>query len=116
MKRHGFGHLEHLRTQADFDATYRARISARDSRLILHVRPNGLAWSRLGFSVGGKFGNAVRRNRFRRICREAFRLHKHELPVGFDVIVRPAAKLDVTLDTATESLLSLAKRLCAPRA
>jgi ribonuclease P protein component len=116
MKRYAFGHHEHLRKGSDFDATYRALLSARDSRLILHVRANGLTWSRLGFSVGGKFGNSVRRNRFRRICREAYRLHKHELPVGFDIIIRPAVNLDATLDEAAESLLKLAKRLCTPKA
>jgi len=114
MKRFGFAPHEHLRRQADFEATYKARRSVRDGRLILHVRANGLAWSRLGLSVGAKFGNACRRNHFRRLCREAFRLHKHELPPGFDVIIRPAGTIDLSLSEVAESLVSLAKRLCAP--
>lgn len=112
MKNFAFARHEHLRRQADFDATYKARRTARDGRLILHVRGNDLGYSRLGLSVSAKFGNACRRNHFRRLCREAFRLHKHELPVGFDIIIRPAATLDLGLAELTESLLNLSKRLC----
>ena len=114
MKRNTFSKREQVRLQADYDATYRARRSARDGRLILHVRPNGLAWSRMGLSVAGRFGNACCRNRFRRLCREAFRLNKHDIPAGFDIIMRPARTLDATLDEVAQSLLTLTKRLCAP--
>lgn len=114
MKRFAFARHEHLKREKDFEAVYQARRSARDGVLILHARPNSLGHSRMGMSVSGKFGNSVRRNRFRRLCREAFRLHKHELPVGFDIIIRPAATLDAGLSEIVQSLLTLAKKLCAP--
>jgi ribonuclease P protein component len=113
MKSQGFTKSEHLRRTADFDVVYRTRKSARDGRLIVHARANGLTHSRLGLSVGGKFGNSVHRNKFRRRCKEAFRLHKRELPIGFDLVIRPAANLDATLAQITESLLSLARAVCA---
>ncbi len=114
MTRLRFQKSDRLRRPADFEATYGARKSARDGRLILHVRANGLAVSRMGLSVSGKFGGSVERNRFKRLCREAFRLNRPELPAGFDIIIRPAKSLDVTLAQAAESLLALAKKLCAP--
>jgi ribonuclease P protein component len=46
---------------------------------------------RLGMSVNRKVGNAVRRNRIRRLIRESFRLMQHDFPAGYDlvVVVRP---------------------------
>ena len=116
MKRQGFAKCEHLLAKKDFDATYALRRSARDGRLVLYARPNALKHSRLGMSVAKRYGNSVRRNRFRRLIREAFRLHKEELPKGCDFIVIPGRGLDVSLDDIAQSLLTLAKKLCAPQA
>jgi len=114
MKRFGLSKSERLVRLRDFEATYRERRSAADSALVVYVRANGLAHSRLGLSVSGRLGGAVARNRFKRVCREAFRLHKHELPAGFDLIVIPRRRLDPSVDQVYTSLRSLTAKLCGP--
>ena len=42
--------------------------------------------TRLGVTLSKKFGNAVERNRAKRQVREIFRLHKHRLQPGLDLV------------------------------
>lgn len=44
---------------------------------------------RLGLSVSKEHGRAVRRNKIKRILREAFRLSRPRLPGQYDVILIP---------------------------
>ena len=43
--------------------------------------------SRLGVITSGKIGGAVVRNRARRLLRESFRLHQHELAQTVDLVL-----------------------------
>ncbi len=54
---------------------------------------NSLDYSRLGISVGRKFGNAVKRNRAKRLVREFFRRNKHIIPKGYDFVFLPRKNL-----------------------
>lgn len=47
------------------------------------------AGHRLGVSVSKEHGAAVRRNKLKRILREAFRLERAALPEAFDVVLIP---------------------------
>ena len=81
----------HLRKPAEFAAVYDGRVREARGPLLVYARPNELGHPRVGLSTSRKVGNAVRRNRIRRLLREAFRLMRHDLPGGYDlvVVVRP---------------------------
>jgi ribonuclease P protein component len=80
---------ERLTRKADIDACYRSGRRAGGRFLRVHARPNDLAVARLAISVPGRLCDAVRRNRWKRLVREAFRLNKEAIGVGLDLIVVP---------------------------
>jgi len=55
--------------------------------LTMRAMPNELAHCRFGIAVGRHCGTAVRRNRIKRLLREAFRLLQHDFPVGYDLVI-----------------------------
>lgn len=61
--------------------------------MIIFVRPRTEpdVEARLGITATRKVGNAVVRNRMRRMVREAFRRHRHDIP-PWNVVVNVHAK------------------------
>jgi len=70
------------------------------------------ATPRLGLSVGLRYSkSAVARNRFRRQCREAFRLERRHLP-HLDLVVIPVARPGQhSLAHLRDELVTLARRI-----
>ncbi len=74
--------------KAEFDLAFEAGWRAFAAGLVIYLRDAELGRPRLGLVTSRKFGNAVRRNRARRLLREAFRLERARLP-PLDIVALP---------------------------
>jgi len=84
---------------------------ARNAALTLLALPNGLPHARCAVAVSRRHGTAVARNRIKRLCREALRLGRSDLPAGWDYLILPRAGSRLTLAEIRSSLTNLAGRL-----
>jgi ribonuclease P protein component len=83
----GFPRDARLLSPKDFERVYGLRRRVSDSRFSINFAPSPTGQARVGLSVGAKsVGNAVARNRVKRVVRDWFRLHKAELP-PLDLVV-----------------------------
>lgn len=106
-----FTKAQHLREAADFQRLYGLGQRAGDDYLLIFAAVSSLQVTRIGLSVSRRHGNAVRRNRLKRLLREAFRLRQWQLPVGLDLVVIPRQRDDITLADVQNSLQRLTERL-----
>ncbi|MFG0335845.1 MAG: ribonuclease P protein component [Maioricimonas sp. JB049] len=106
-----FPKFRHLRKAGEFQRVYGLRQRAGDSHLLIFAAANGHPYTRIGLSVSKKHGNAVRRQRVKRLLREAFRLSQHEIPGGLDLILIPRQDSGAGLEEYKASLLRLSRKL-----
>jgi ribonuclease P protein component len=98
-----FTRAERLTHKRQFDRVFEGGRAFRCPKATVLALPNGEGCSRLGLSVGRRVGGAVRRNRIKRVVREAFRLNKELLAIACDLVVIPRRDWkDVTLGSIEE--------------
>lgn len=90
-----FGRTRRLLNAKDYQAVFDQVDWKASSRVILCLaKGNGLDHPRLGLVIAKKNVKlAVQRNRIKRIIRESFRLHQHQLPCA-DMIFLARSNLD----------------------
>ena len=98
MASFAFGKQLRLLTARHYQAVFdSAEWKASSKHFLLLARANQLEYPRLGLVIAKKnVRTAVQRNRIKRIIRDNFRLHQHELQ-GMDIVVlarRGADSLD----------------------
>ena len=82
-----------VRRRGEFERVFDLSLRAKGRYLTILVGPNDAGTARLGIVASRKLGDAVRRNRAKRLIREVFR--RSDLPGrrGMDVVVIPRREL-----------------------
>jgi ribonuclease P protein component len=87
LKRLFFRKDQRLRTNEQFKSVLDYNCCVRNSDLLLFTAENDCNYPRLGVSVSKNCGNAVVRNRIKRLIRESFRRNQHEIAQTYDYLV-----------------------------
>ena len=106
-----FPKSKRLRKAAEFARVYAGKVFAADDFLVMQGLDNDGRETRIGISVSKKVGNAVVRNRWKRLIREGFRMQQARFPGGLDLVVRPRKGACAELASIEASLVSLARRI-----
>ncbi len=97
-----------LSRSEDFARVYRTGRSVANNYLVLYyfersksevANGNDMGGSRVGFSVSKKLGNAVDRNRIKRVMREALRTYEHSLRGNMDLVLIARSPIIVLLES-----------------
>ncbi len=123
MKRFSFPKIKRLVRNGQFKDVLDRGQRFSDEVLTLYMAQNDCGYPRLGISVGKSWGNAVMRNRLKRLLREAFRQSQDQIPADFDYVLmisRSWGKSDksgpkeavrgLTFEQVRASLLALANK------
>jgi ribonuclease P protein component len=122
MKRLSFPKKKRLVSNSQFKDVMACGRRLSNGVLTLYMAQNDLEYSRLGVSVGKSHGNAVARNRLKRLMREAFRKNQSRIPAGYDYVLMISPRRlkesnegktpkEPTFEQAKASLLALAGSL-----
>lgn len=102
-KNAGFSQTDRLLKRSEFLAVSRHGRKLQDSCFLIFFLPGRKDRPRLGITVSKRVGNAVTRNRLKRLIREFFRKNRDLLEANWDIniIAKPAAAKLTTREVET---------------
>lgn len=100
-----------LRKNSQFQQVYHRGKSYSNRYMALYVFPQQLPGNRVGFAAGKRLGNAVMRNRIKRLLREAYRLQQSKIKEGAQLLLMGRKALaEEKYETAERALLDLFRK------
>lgn len=108
-----------LNQNRDFLQLYKRGKKIVSPYLVIYVRKTRRSYNRLGITVGKKVGCAVKRNRAKRIIRQAYRETEALFPTGIDLVIVALPSIDGVRSTQLRDYLAGSgvrkmRRLLAP--
>ena len=91
MKKFAFSKVSRLRLKKDFEDVFASGKKTVTRELVMWNAPGTGTEKKIGLMVSKKLGGAVKRNRLKRLLREAFRLTQDELKESARIIIYPKA-------------------------
>ena len=76
-----------IRNKFEFNRVYSKGRSYVNQMMIIHLVNSDKVKGKVGFAVGKKIGNAVVRNRIKRLMREAYRISQHCINQNISMIL-----------------------------
>ena len=101
--------FETLKSNTDFRRTYGRGKAYTNPALVTYVNKNRAGICRVGITTSKKIGNAVQRNRARRIIRAAFAPLAKEIRPGYDIVF--VARTKTVYKKSTDLLEIMRKHL-----
>jgi len=78
---------ESLKYNRDFKWLYNRGTSIAAGYVVIYYRKTKGEKNRLGITVSKKLGNAVKRNRVRRLIKESYRLMEGSMSLGYSIVL-----------------------------
>lgn len=108
MREFTFSQNNKIRKRREFIELKEHGKKIQDNYFVVIYKKNTLSNSRLGITVSSKVGGAVRRNRLKRLLREAYRLNGKHLTEQLDMnIIAKKTSSDIRYDSVCVSMKTL---------
>ena len=99
-----------LKKQADFQKLFKKGKRAFAPSLTAIYFPSKLQKTTMGISIGKKHGKSVKRNKIKRLLREAFRATQQEMKGNYFIVLVPKVSEEYSFHTYTQHLKWIIKR------